>query len=351
MPKRFVSLQVACVYIGTVVGAGFASGREIYEFFVRFGPIAYGSIFVVTLMFAWLGYRLMALGSMLGASSFRDLNAELFGPRLRKFIDIVMLIMLFGITVAMLAGTGALFKEQLHIPFSVGVLVGMAFTWVTMMFGMNGLMKVNSVIVPTLVVFVLYTATHTLFSGVHLAPTLATPADITPQFGFPVWLSALLYGSMNIGLSVGVLVPLGGQIRNLQALRRGAIIGAIGLGIMLCAVSYALFHYMPTIVEYAIPMAYIASHFSPWLTTLFIAVLFGEIYSTLIGNVYAIVATVAVEKKTMLFGSALILVIAGALSHFGFRAIVTYGYKGFGWVSLFFILALALTKVQNTSRK
>lgn len=33
------ALQIAAVYVGTVVGAGFATGKEIVEFFSRFGFI------------------------------------------------------------------------------------------------------------------------------------------------------------------------------------------------------------------------------------------------------------------------------------------------------------------------
>lgn len=345
MQKRFISLQVACVYIGTVVGAGFASGREIYEFFVRFGPIAYLSICGVTVLFAWLGYRLMYLGAVLHAASFRDVNAQLFGPRLRKFIDAVMLFMLFGITVAMLAGTGELFKEQMHLSFTLGVFAGVLSTWITLVYGMNGIMKVNSIIVPALITFVLYTALHTFFQATQAQHILAWHQQAMPLLGFPVWLSGLLYAAMNIGLSVGVLVPLGGQIGDLKVLRRGATIGAIGLGLMLVAVSYSLLNYLPAIAQYAIPMAWIASNFEPWLTAMFIVVLFGEIYSTLIGNVYALAATLAVDRKAMLICSAVLLMVAAAFSHFGFRIIVTYGYTAFGWISLFFILSVAFTKV------
>lgn len=346
MSSRWLSLQVACVYIGTVVGAGFASGREIYEFFSKYGVIAYAAIVLVTVLFAWLGYRLMALGAALHANSFRDVNAHMFGPRLRRVMDIVLLVMLFGTTVAMLAGTGELFRERLGQPFTIGVVAAIVITLCTLMFGMNGLLKVNSVIVPTLAIFVIYTTVHT---WLHTEPTVQSilhPASLSTQFGFPVWISALLYAAMNTGLSVGVLVPLGGQVQDRKALKRGAIMGAAGLGAMLVAVTFSLFAYMPDVTAYAIPMAFIASHFSPWLSILFIAVLFGEIYSTLIGNVYAITASLASSHRQMLVVSVVLLVLAGVLSHFGFRAIVTYAYTGFGWISLCFILMIAMSKPQ-----
>ncbi|EJY55039.1 hypothetical protein URH17368_2194 [Alicyclobacillus hesperidum URH17-3-68] len=345
MRSRWLTLQVACVYIGTVVGAGFASGREIYQFFAQYGMVAYASIGLVTLVFAWLGYRLMALGAKLGAKSFRDLTTYVFPPRLAQAMDGVVLVMLFGTTVAMLAGTGELFRERLGLPFSLGVVIGIAVTMWTMMFGMNGLLKVNTLIVPSLTAFVLFVTAHTaLFrNGFEHA---FHPLGITNQFGLPVWLNALLYASLNIGLSIGVLVPLGGQIRSRKVLSQGALLGALGLGGLLACVAFSLFAYMPQIGEYAIPMGYIAAQFPRWLTALFIAVLFGEIYSTLVGNIYSMAATVARSRRHVLLASLIALVAAGLLSHFGFRAIVAYAYTAFGWVSLWFLSMLVMARAR-----
>lgn len=339
-----MTVQVACVYIGTVVGAGFASGREIYQFFAQFGPIAYVSIALVTVLFAWIGFRLMALGAILGANSFRDVNAHLFTPRVRRIVDFAILFMLFGTTVAMLAGTGELFRERLSLPFTVGVAAAAGVTLVTMLFGMNGLLRVNSVIVPLLTCFVVYTAVHT---WVHMHPPLHAllhPEAVDSRTGFVVWINALLYAAMNVGLSVGVLVPLGGQIRDQRTLRNGALVGAVGLGVLLCCVTFCLFAYMPDVQTYAIPMGYIASHFQSWLTWMFIAVLFGEIYSTLIGNVYAIGSTIASGKRQFLWTSAAVLIVGGILGHFGFRIIVAYAYTAFGWVSMWFLLMLMFAR-------
>lgn len=42
------ALQIAFTYIGTVVGAGFASGKEIVEFFVQYGSQGLVGILLAT---------------------------------------------------------------------------------------------------------------------------------------------------------------------------------------------------------------------------------------------------------------------------------------------------------------
>ncbi|MBC8080240.1 MAG: hypothetical protein H7X86_07830, partial [Gorillibacterium sp.] len=51
-------LQVAFTYVGTIVGAGFASGQEILQFFTRYGWMAVPTISVAAFLFIWLGIKI-----------------------------------------------------------------------------------------------------------------------------------------------------------------------------------------------------------------------------------------------------------------------------------------------------
>ena len=55
------TLKVAAAYIGTVVGAGFATGQEILQFFNRFGVMGLVGIVIATIMFVVFGYLIMDL--------------------------------------------------------------------------------------------------------------------------------------------------------------------------------------------------------------------------------------------------------------------------------------------------
>jgi uncharacterized membrane protein YkvI len=53
--KYSAGLLVAAVYIGAVMGAGFATGQELMRYFVRFGVFGLLAIFVCGLIFALVG--------------------------------------------------------------------------------------------------------------------------------------------------------------------------------------------------------------------------------------------------------------------------------------------------------
>ena len=99
-------LQIAFTYMGTVVGAGFATGQEILQFFTRFGYWGALTIILATIMFVWLGAKMMLIANEVKARSYEDVNKVLFGDQFGRWVSHFMLIVLFGVTAVMLAGAG-----------------------------------------------------------------------------------------------------------------------------------------------------------------------------------------------------------------------------------------------------
>jgi uncharacterized membrane protein YkvI len=339
--RLFKSFQVACVYIGTVVGAGFASGREIYQFFVRFGNLGYIAMIATTLMFAWFGFQMMNLGRILSAKSYRDVNAYLFGRWFSHIVDTLSLLMLFGVTVAMLAGAGELFKERLHVHFMFGVLVTVVIAFFTLMRGISGILESNTVIVPVMLCFVIYAFLHTL-THKGLVPVIHAGSELA-HAGSPLSMlvSAVIYSALNIGLSASVLIPLGAQIRDEQVLKQGAVAGALGLGCMLVFVAFTLFAYAPDVLSFEVPMGFVASKLGTFIQWAFVFVLWGEIFSTLVGNVYGLSSQMTGRSQSLMtLYTGSLLFIAVLCSQIGFSNLVAYGYTIFGWVSLLMLFAL-----------
>ncbi|TDW05731.1 hypothetical protein [Pseudobacillus badius] len=60
------AFKIAGAYIGVIVGAGFASGQEILQFFTSFGWISVVGTCIATVLFAFLGMQLLQIGSRMG---------------------------------------------------------------------------------------------------------------------------------------------------------------------------------------------------------------------------------------------------------------------------------------------
>lgn len=96
------SLQIAGAYVGLIVGAGFASGQEILQFFTSLGWMGVLGALVATLLFAFLGMQLAQLGSSMQTTSHKDVIYHICGRYLGIVVDIIVTFFLFGVAVVMI---------------------------------------------------------------------------------------------------------------------------------------------------------------------------------------------------------------------------------------------------------
>ncbi|RKP54328.1 hypothetical protein D7Z26_13280 [Cohnella endophytica] len=345
MKQWALSIQVALVFIGTVVGAGFASGREVMQFFTRFGVWAPYLIIVSTLFFVWIGAKVMLLAAELKAKSYEDLNKYLFGELTGRWVSHIMLIVLLGVNAVMLAGAGSLFSEHLNLNYQTGLIVTMFACFMLLRKGMNAILMINTFVVPLMIGFTVFLMFETLrqpFSG-HW---ITRPSELSP---WVAWLSPFLYAAFNLSMSQAVLVPLGSSIGNARILRRGAWIGGIGIGVLLLAGHLAMSARMPNIAEFDIPMGGIALEMGAWLHWIYVLLIFMEIFTTLVADIYGL--TLQLHERTKY--SPWIITIALLLlcflaGQFGFGPLLSTLYPTFGLLSLGWLFLISRNHAESS---
>ncbi|GIP37935.1 putative membrane protein YkvI [Paenibacillus sp. J31TS4] len=324
-------LQVAFTYIGTVVGAGFATGQEILQFFTRYGWLAALTIGVSCALFTWLGIKLMLMAHDGKARSYEDLNRMLFGRRFGSGLSLFTMVVLFGVTTIMLAGGGSLFEEQLHLSYQTGLLITLAAAYLVLTRGMKAILAVNTLVVPFMI---LLSVTIVLIS--RDLPGASNWLRLTSDYPtLRIWLSPLLYTAFNLAMAQAVLVPLGASIRDRRVLYWGGLVGGVGIGLMLLAAHFALSAQMPGIRQFEIPMGHIIRTFGGSLHLLYTLVIYGEIFTTFIADAYGL--ALQLEQRLKLNRRlliALILILSYFVSQIGFSHLLATLYPLFGLVSL-----------------
>ena len=348
MPKRGVStLKVAATYIGVIVGAGFATGQEVLQFFSRFGSLGLGGLILTTVLFIVFGHIIMDLGKELRARSHREILRYTGGRFIGTAIDWIINFFLFGALTAMIAGTGALFLEQFHLPPILGNILMALFTAVTVLSGFEGVINSISLIVPFLIAAVLGT---TIFAIVRTPPDLSATTPVTEGSALITnWaLSAILYVSYNTVISVAVLGPLGVAARDEKAIRHGAMLGGLGLGISSIFIYLALSGNMADVAALEVPMIYIAGSISKALQFFYAIVLIAEIYSTSVGSLFGFVSRLTGEdtpRKKVRWMVIGITAAAFAASQVGFSNLVKYLYPLVGYGGIALLISLIYVKV------
>ncbi len=324
---------MAFTFIGTVVGAGFASGREVMQFFTRFGDWGPLLILLASLFFVWIGAKVLLLASKLKAGSYEDLNRHLFGDRTGRWVSLLMLLVLTAVNAVMLAGAGSLFSEHLNLSYQSGLLITMFACFVLLRKGIPGIIAVNSFVVPIMVAFTAVLMVDTLTSpGTSGWPSSQDSLAVSP---WAALLSPFLYAAFNLSMAQAVLVPLGSSVGDPRILKRGAWMGGIGIGLLLLAGHLTLSARMPGISQFDIPMGGIAREFGAWIHWTYVLLIFSEIFTTLVSDIFGL--TVQLQERTRISRGALtagLLLVCFIIGQFGFGPLLSALYPFFGMLSL-----------------
>lgn len=331
------AFQVGAVYVGTVVGAGFATGREIVEFFTQHGLYGLFGIIISGFLFMWIGAKMMIISQRIGANSYKEFIEYLFGKKIGTIVNTLMLLVLLGVTSVMLSGAGAVFHEQLGLPNMVGIIITIFLTIGVMVFGVKGLFGVNLFVVPIMVLFSLILASKVLLDADY--PVLGT---FSSNEGWQWLISPFIYSAFNLAMSLAVLVPLAKEVNDEAVVKWGGIIGGAVLCLILIT-SHISLSSLPNVELYEIPMAEVMRSLLYSFHWLYVIVIYGEIFTSVIGDVFGLQrqleTTIKVPKLLLVTG---ILGVSFLISLFGYSSLISLLYPIFGYMSLAILILLLI---------
>lgn len=349
--KSWASLQIAGAYFGTVVGAGFASGQEILRFFALYGYYGIFGLLMAMAVLALYGVGALRVGEHVGAENHRDVLAAVAGRWLGSLIDWVITGFLFAGTGVMIAGAGAIFVEQFGLPELWGNLAMAAAAAVTVAFGFSGVVRALAFVAPLLITSVVGVALHSLPSLTDLAGLLQQTFSHWEQgltqiaatgVASPHWaLSGLLYASYNLLLAIPILAPLGATVTGARHHWLGGLLGGLGLGLTAFTIQLALVANLPDVVQFEVPMIYLAGKALPWLPGLYAVVLWAEIYTTAVAGLFGVTARlVSQHSPSYPLTAAVIAAVAVVIGRVGFAELVLTLYPLVGYLGFIVLLVV-----------
>lgn len=332
-----LTLKLAAVFIGTIVGAGLASGEEITLFFTRYGYKSFIGILICMLIYIFMGFNIVHISIKYNLNSYSEFINIVSPGFLGKITSIVTGIFLITSSSIILAGSGSLIHQYFHISKWFGIVIMIIITLYTLLKDTNGLIEINSFIVPCLIIVV--TTIFILFIALSKDFVNITYIKNLPSVKSNWLLSCLLYGGFNTLSCSGVLVPLTSEIKDEKISKLGVILGALGLTILAIMINFMLLLSVPNIYNYDIPLLYIAHRFGKVLQIMLLSVMWLEMFSTEVSDIYSLSKTLVHAfkipyKKAII----LILLIDIPISQFGFVNLIKCVYPLLGTISLVFII-------------
>ncbi|MBE5812523.1 MAG: hypothetical protein E7314_02570 [Clostridiales bacterium] len=318
--KTISTLAVAFTYVGTIVGAGFASGQEIKKYFTDYGVYGIASYCIAAVLIFLLGKKIMLMCRKNNINSYDKLISLLSGNIFGKLFDFFITIFLIGTLTTMSAGMGTILNQVFSIPIWFGNLVLMLFSIIIVKKGINEISKINIFIVPILIlVTIIISGTSCDGFEVSLVKSASAVKSL---------FSMILYVAYNIIMSISILPALA-LSANEKSIKRGTMLAGIIIAFLGLLMSFALLTNYDIIQNVEIPLAVIADKYVGFYIVTFIL----EVFSTAVSSLYGVYTRVN-KKNKMLY---IISLCAYCFSLFGFSNLVTYLYGIMGVIGIFMI--------------
>lgn len=329
------AVSVALALLSGVIGAGFASGREIVRFFAMHGAAAGAAIVCALLSLCLFFLRLPAQLERSGCQTLSALCRLRFGSRLGRLCSLLFFL-LFAVTGgAMLAACAELGALTLNIRHAYGLSMVLSLLLGALLAarGLHGLALPGAAL--SLLLPLLLLRLWALPAG----EACFLPA-MTPDMPVHAVLDGTVYGALNAAMLAGMLPllrALDRGVRSRAALLFAALFGALLLlGVLVCRRHFAAVLHQP------LPFVYLSRQLGPGGYLLVAACMYAAALSTLC-------AMLAGMRALPLPLSSLVCLLFALL---GFGDLVSSAYPVLGALcaGLLFLLCMPLHQDSPSSR-
>ena len=340
-------LKVVFVIIGTLIGAGFASGQEVYLFFFSYGMKGLIGILISSIIIGVVIYSTFNILNKYKINTYKDFLNILLpkNTKLKIIANFIINIFILITFFIMIAGFGAYFEQEIGINRLVGSLILAIITFIVFMTSIKGVVKVNELLVPILIGFIFIIGIISL-KDIHIL-NLENYVIRTNYTNFA--LSAVLYSSYNSILLIPVLITLNNYVKNKKQIFYISFISAIVTILLSIIIFLLLVRVDVDISKLEMPVVYVVSNMFKILRYIYGVIILGSIFTTAISLGVSFLQNTAKNKKGYTQIAIIMCITSVIISKFGFSNLVSLLYPIFGYLGLIQILRLCFIKISKVT--
>lgn len=340
--------QIASIYIGTIIGAGFASGQEILKFFAVYGYKGIFGLIIATLLFILFGGIILIKVYNDKIEGYEEIVENIFGGKIGGIIELIITSFLLAGFCIMLAGSGAIIKEQFNVSYNTGIYIMALATFLTFMFSVKGISTVNTLLVPILLVGVIIISGMVIIKEGFVFSNYKG-VGITNTGNFIT--SAILYASYNSISALVMLSSIRVLIKRKKDCIQGALFGGLGLGVLSFFIMVPCLIFYSDIHNIEIPMLKISESVGGKGKFIYTFILWFSMLTTAIANGFGCIRRISsflkINQKPIAIVFCIITIPIGKM---GFSNLVSILYPIFGYLGMFIVIFMILDFIKNKKR-
>ena len=326
-------LKTVCVIIGTIIGAGFASGQEVYIFFFSHGIKGLIGIIISSVIIGLIIYKSLKIIYQKQVYNYNDfLNLFIKNTKIRNVILWIVNVLLLVSFYIMVAGFGAYFEQEIGINRIIGSIVLNLLCVIVFFSNIKGVLKASNFIVPFLIFFI-------FFIGIKNIVQIRT-IDFYQMKNNWI-LSMLIYNSYNFILLMPVLISLKKQITKEKNIKKVSILVTIIILILSISIFFLLLNAnIKEIENQEMPIVYIISNYFNKYKKIYAFIVLASIFTTAISVGIGFLQNISKNSNSYPQFVLFMCITSLLMSNIGFSKLLNFIYPVFGYIGILQIVII-----------
>lgn len=330
-------LKVVFVIIGTLIGAGFASGQEIYTFFFSFGLKGLLGILISSLIIGGTIYKAFKIIIENNIDNYKEfLNQFIKNNKLKDILEEIINIFILISFYIMIAGFGAYLQQEYKLNNLEGSIILATLCYFLLKKDIKGIIKANEILIPILI------AVLTFIGIINIKNIdIKNIYYYIEETNTKNWLiTCILYASYNCVLLVPVLISIKEYIKKEKDIKYIAFIVTLIIFLLLIIVYLLLINIDVNINNLEIPVIYAVKIICPQIKNIYGGIILISIFTTAISLGISFARNTAKNNKQFNNIVLVICITSVVFSGIGFSNLVNILYPILGALGLIQIIKL-----------
>ena len=343
--KQIFGFCGAC--IAFYIGAGFATMQEVMQYEASYGSKFWIVIVVAALIYVYTNISFTNNGNRLGVVRGGDIYKAYCGKYIGAFFDFFSAIFCYMSFVVMCGGANSTCIEQWGLPNGVGAVILTVATIVTVVFGLNGVVKALKIVGPIIILLIVFIACWTSITGwSNLGDGFASvdngKYEIAQVGDGNPFASGASYGGFVILWFAAFLAEIGAK-NSVKNVNRGMLLSTVGIFGVATICCFALIGHIDTTWNAGVPALVLAHSIHPVFAAFYAFIIFLGIYSSACPLLWTGISRIAQNDTPSYKIWAIVLGIMGCVvaCYVPYRPLlnVIYGLNGYlGFVLVAFMI-------------
>ena len=317
-------ISITLVIIGALIGAGFASGQEIFSFFYIYGKNGIYGILIMSILIGIFIYKSLKIIYQKQVYNYNDfLNLFIKNTKIRNVILWIVNVLLLVSFYIMVAGFGAYFEQEIGINRIIGSIVLNLLCVIVFFSNIKGVLKASNLIVPFLIFFI-------FFIGIKNIVQIRT-IDFHQMKNNWI-LSMIIYNSYNFILLMPVLISLKKQVSILVTI----IILILSINIFFLLLNANI----KEIENQEMPIVYIISNYFNKYKKIYAFIVLASIFTTAISVGIGFLQNISKNSNSYPQFVLFMCITSLLMSNIGFSKLLNFIYPVFGYIGILQIVII-----------